>query len=543
MRARKKDGSIACERVQAKCNEAVCAKSGRALSPKTALTIVAVACAMTAVLALGACAPASNQKSEGQGGESQAQEEVAEFTTVAAKDFTENDAGDFTDTWYNREILNAGNRGCNSCHTSMYDTIKNLTASSDPETYPHVIGQPGYGKDYTYRDCTACHFGVDMVGTGPRLEDSIHTIHFSSKEFKENATCESCHAYNSTGDLVLWDDLKYEAELGGFPNADKGTVDGVLAGRQVQNGSLADIVWESDFQLSDVALDQPLSTNEDGSEYTFTAANLGVQKYDAESYTVSVSGVKGKSSWTLDEIEALPATDKLFTQDCGGNINNGPLISTTKATGVLLSDFIDACGGLADGAQALSVGCLDGWISFGMTWDVAALIDQGALIAWQYNDHGLTPEQGYPLVLVVPGFGGNCMPKYIESMNFVDTPGMTSSWTEGYVSTGNQNSGWLAPAEDGEEFKVGEPVTLRGWAYEHSSGGHAVDQIAISADYGNNWTYIDVSDDYDADMWVTFEGTWVPQTAGTYVLKLKVIDNLDPEASSGMSSVIVKVTE
>lgn len=519
------------------------AKARRAFSPKAALTIVAVVCAMTALFALAACAPASNQKLEGQDGEAQAQEEVAEFTTVAAKDFTENSAGVFTDTWYNREVLNAGNRGCNSCHTSMYDTIKGLTASSDPDTYPHIIGKPGYGKDYTYRDCTACHFGIDSAGTAPRLEDSIHTMHFSSKEFKENGTCESCHAYNVSGELVLWDDLKYEAELGGFPNEDEDAVIGWLEGRQVQNGSLADIVWDSDFELSDVAFDQPLSVNEDGSEYVFAAVNYGLQEYAAEDYTVSVSGVNDKSEWTLEEIKALTATDKLFTQDCAGNINNGPLISTMKATGVLLSDFIDACGGLADGVQSMSVDCRDGWNCFGMTWDIEMLIDQGAMLAWQYNDHDLTVEQGYPLTLVIPGFGGNCMAKYVEALNFVDTPGLTSAWMTETASTGNQNSGWLAPAEDGEEFKVGEPVTLSGWAFEHSSGGHAIDQIAISADYGNNWTYIDVADDYDADMWVTFEGTWVPQTAGTYVLKLKVIDNLDPENSSGASSVIIKVTE
>lgn len=516
--------------------------------------VVACAVGMLALAcALAACAPqsAAPEKKTAAAEEST----PAGFSVVAAKDFSQKDAGVFTDTWYNREILNAGNRGCASCHEDMYAMIKNLTASEN-ESYVHVIGEPGYGKNYEWRDCTACHGGADVQAASLNIRDAIHSIHFSSQEFEDKGNCLSCHAYDATGELVMWDDLKYDKELGGHNYLDVASVNQKLTEREVGNGSLVDVVWDDGFALNNVKLDQPLSTNEDGSEYTFAAVNMGLREYDAEGYTVNVSGVKGKNSWTLDEIKALPVTEKSFTQDCAGNIQNGVLISTVKATGVTLADFIDACGGLVDGARSFTVTCKDGWNCFGGVFDIEALIAQEAMLTYQYNDHDLTAEQGYPLVMVLPGFGGNYMPKYLESITFSDAePLVNSAWTPGFTSDGNMNAGWFKPAEDGMEVKVGETVPLAGWVYEHSSGGHSADKIAFSADYGQNWSYIDVNENltnYDDDMWVTFEGSWTPQTAGTYVLHVRVIDSLDAELMphdytdvrfDNYASVIVKVVE
>jgi DMSO/TMAO reductase YedYZ molybdopterin-dependent catalytic subunit len=388
------------------------------------------------------------------------------------------------------------------------------------------------------------------------IRDAIHSIHFSSQEFEDKGNCLSCHAYDATGELVMWDDLKYDKELGGHNYLDVDSVNQKLTEREVPNGSLVDVVWDGDFALSDVRLDQPLSTNEDGSEYTFAAVNMGLRHYEASDWAVNVSGVKGKSSWTLDEIKALPVTEKPFTQDCAGNIQNGVLISTVKATGVSLADFIEACGGLSEGSRSFTVTCKDGWNSFGGVFDIDALIAQEALLAYQYNDHDLTAEQGYPLVMVLPGFGGNYMAKYLETIAFSDAePTVSSSWTPGFISDGNMNAGWFKPAEDGMEVKVGEEVSLSGWVFEHSSGGHSADKIAFSADYGQNWSYVDVDENleaYDDDLWITFEGSWVPQSAGTYVLHVRVIDALDPSLTphdytdvrfDNYASVIVKVVE
>lgn len=531
---------------------------------KTATIFVVALLAL--VCALAACSPQETNQGSGEAptqetAQSSSEGSASEGTgapLVSVKNYAEPNAGPFTDTWYNREVLNAGNRGCSSCHSDMYAMIKNLTAS-DNEEYVHVIGKPGYGKNYEWRDCTACHGGADIQAASLNIRDAIHSLHFSSPQFNDNGNCLSCHAYDARGEMVMWDDLKYDREVGGHNYLDNNALNAnkqKLEARDISNGSMVDVVWDPDFTLSNVKLDQPLSTNEDGSEYTFAAVNLGLRHYDASGYTVTVDGVKGKNTWTIDEIRDLPVTEKVYTQDCAGNIQNGPLISTVKATGVSLADFIEACGGLNDGIRSFTVATKDGWNCFGAVFDIEALIAQEALFAYEYNDHDLTAEQGYPLVMAIPGFGGNYMPKYIEGINFSNAEPVTSTaWTPDFAFDGNMNAGWFHPVEDGLEVKVGEEVPLSGWVYEHSSGGHEADKIAFSSDYGENWTYLDVDEnltDYDNDVWVTFEGTWVPKTAGTYVLHVKVIDNLYPELEpqdlttvrfANYASVIIKVTE
>ncbi|MDO5358349.1 MAG: molybdopterin-dependent oxidoreductase [Slackia faecicanis] len=528
-------------------------KGGKTASHKsrTLRLVIVVSCVMAIAFALclAACAPQENEVVQKDGKQEVTQQDGSEFSAVNAKDFTVNDAGVFTDTWYNREILNAGNRGCGSCHESMYQTIHNLTAGD----YVHVVGQPGYGKDYTYRDCTVCHFGFDMMATGPNLKDSLHSIHMSSQEFKDNGNCMSCHAHNLAGDMVLWDDYKYQAEISGYADIRK-EISMKMDSIGIGNSNLADVVWDDSFVLQDIAFDQPISTFEDGTPYFFHAVNLGLPEYTEEeiaNWTVEVSGVKGKNVWTLDEIKALPTTEKLLTQNCDGNINNGPLISTWVAKGVSFKDFIDACGGLEDGMKAVQADTYDGWNCFGFSFDVETMLEDEAILAYEYNDEQLTEAQGYPLVLLHPGVGGAYMPKYVTGLHFNDSAeGFADNWLPGATNSADKTAGWMY-LEDGAEFKVGETVDLKGYVYEHMAKGHKVSQVAFSADYGHTWNTIDVPADHDPAVWLTFEGTWTPEKAGTYVLKVKAIDNLDPALETTdaagfpdeCANVIVKVTE
>ena len=261
--------------------------------------------------------------------------------------------------------------------------------------------------------------------------------------------------------------------------------------------------------------------------------------------------MKGKSTWTLDEIRALPVTEKLVTQNCAGNINNGPLISTWVARGVTMADFIEACGGLEDGMNTMFATTYDGWKMFGAGFDVAMLAESDAMLTWEYNGEELNPVQGAPLALLIPGLGGAFDGKYITGLSFDDSgTGIVDAWASGSQHSANVTSGWMW-IEDGEELKVGEPVTLQGYVYEERSAGHKVGQVAFSADYGHTWNAIDVPADHDPNAWITFEGQWTPQKPGTYVLKVRCVDNIDADVMTNncanypdpCANVIVRVTE
>ena len=107
---------------------------------------------------------------------------------------------------------------------------------------------------------------------------------------------------------------------------------------------------------------------------------------------------------------------------------------------------------------------------------------------------------------------------------------------------GVQSSGWFSPNKDGLEYKVGEPVEIKGYVFDNANMGHTMEAVAFSADYGHNWTTIEIPDSFDQGQWVIWEGTWTPETAGTYVLQVKTIDSEGSEPYRP-ASVIVKVTE
>jgi hypothetical protein len=126
-------------------------------------------------------------------------------------------SGAFPDNFFTSDILHTGSRGCLSCHADLYDLVKNLS----PEI--HVASHTTYGKEDDIVDCKSCH-EIAASLTGPKLADIIHASHWNNSLFEDtyNGTCWSCHAVNNNNEMVLWDEVKYDASLAGYanPNAD-----------------------------------------------------------------------------------------------------------------------------------------------------------------------------------------------------------------------------------------------------------------------------------------------------------------------------------
>ena len=122
---------------------------------KLAMGLAVVAAVLAIALALWGCAPQATLPSTGseEGG---ATEEVASMYP----DFTEKSSGLFNDTYQTTELLNAGNRGCNSCHEDLWDIM------NTKEGYNHILTHVGYDKALTYQDCEPCHRGHTTL-TGP----------------------------------------------------------------------------------------------------------------------------------------------------------------------------------------------------------------------------------------------------------------------------------------------------------------------------------------------------------------------------------------
>lgn len=485
---------------------------------------------------------ATEEKTADKAGAAEAADEKPASSTADTfampGDFQNKDAGSFTETDYNTNFINDGNRGCSACHDDLYAVMGDLSPIQ------HVLSTPaGYGQTYDNyaNDCMACHRYNVKFG-GPRLSAVLHASHYANPTFTDdqNGNCWSCHATNLAGEMVMWDEYKYSAEMAGYADSgDPSVAEQWLNLRQWNNDSLTDVALDRDVDIK-VELSQPVLDEKD----MFIADNYLIPEFTEQNYELKIVGANEEKTLTLADLKAMPQTEITATQMCLTNPINGMMIGNFPVKGVKVEDFIEAIGGVPEGT--LSVACMgdDQW---GHETSLQFLIDQGAVLALEMWGHELSVDQGYPLTMVIPGCGGAFWDKWITTITFgTNEKAFSGSWPlkagfpDGFQ--GVMGAGWFTPNKDGLEYKVGDTVEIKGYSFNNSNMGHTMEAVAFSADYGHNWTTIEIPDSFDQGQWVVWEGTWTPEKAGTYVLQVKTIDS-EGEEPYRPASVIVKVTE
>lgn len=455
--------------------------------------------------------------------------------------FTDRDSGVLPESFYTTDYMNAGNRGCNSCHEDLYSLIENTNP------LPHLLGPARYGKNYTYLDCTTCHSMKSAFG-GIEFSDTIHASHYSNPAFTQTyaGNCFSCHATDTNDQLVMYDVWKYSPDFGGYVNGGDATSQWWNARRGFTSGSVTGLSAINNIDL-DVTITQPVIENE---KDLYVVNNYEIPSISESEYRFTVTGTKGDREFTLEELKALPATEMQVTQSCMTNPINSSLIASWPVKGVLLKDIIEACGGLADGMQSVSIMTGDNW-EVCMSMDVQELIDRDALVAYEFFGHELTPEWGYPAVTVIPGYGASRWGKWTTGLVFADTPGATCTWDTWYVMPkaiqGLVCAGWFNPVKDDMEFKAGETIDLDGYAYvgvETDSQGisHEIAAIQFSADRGATWQTVELPSGFDKYQWARFSAPWTPEKPGVYTLQVRAVDAGGQE-QYWPASVIINVTE
>lgn len=516
------------------------AASRRALSMRKAIIVLTVA-ALCLVGVMAGCQPkASNEAAEGATAE---QQDVAkESKSVATPGtFEVADSGVWPDSQYTQS-MNAGNRGCNSCHADLFSVLPEGEVGSH-----EVYKEAGYGRVYTYNDCVTCHVGVGSDGAasggaGMFMATTIHGYHYGNQEFLDKGNCFSCHEADvNTGMLGMWDILKYSKYIGLGTSA-PGT-DTWIQGRGYASGTVTGGVVEADMALKNVETNQDPSSPDD----LYGATNMDFPDINQESYTVTIKGVANERTFTLDELRSLPQTTTTFTEICGTNgANGGFFVTNIEATGVRLSTLIEECGGLLDGTTCFGSLGYDGWagpFTPNPTRYPMNLLDEDAMVALQYWGQDIDEFDGGPALFVVPGTVAFTNSKWVEEITFFqgECPDAISTIADWGMFT--NSAGWFSPAIDGETFKVGETVKLEGYAFSLPEQGlNSIESIQISADYGETWTTIEVPADYDENQWTRFSAEWVPQKAGTYCLTVHC-DGVSTATPANDGKVLVTVTE
>jgi len=227
---------------------------------------------------------------------------------------------------------------------------------------------------------------------------------------------------------------------------------------------------------------------------------------DSNEWRLEVSGlVDNPLSLSLQELyDRFDRVDRYITLSCISNRIGGSLISTTKWSGFLASDFLALVQPQAD-AVALKITGADKFDEYVMLDLLEA--DERIMFAYEWDDQPLKQKHGFPLRIYLPDRYGMKQPKWIKSIEFVD------AWAEGYwVRRGwskeaivNTTSVVDAVATDSIlKDDSGYIVPIGGIAY---AGAKMISRVEVSVN-GGDWEQAQLRQPLSELTWAIWRYDW-----------------------------------
>ncbi len=153
-------------------------------------------------------------------------------------------------------------------------------------------------------------------------------------------------------------------------------------------------------------------------------------------WTLKIDGlVERPQSFTLADLKKMPRTELVSVLECAGNGRSfyEPHMSgaqwkfggvgNARWAGVRLKDVL-AKAGLKPGATQLLLDGADVPLGkmpdFQRTVEVKKALDPDTLLAWEMNGQPLTPEHGFPLRVIAPGWAGDSWVKWLQHIEVLD---------------------------------------------------------------------------------------------------------------------------
>jgi sulfite oxidase len=268
---------------------------------------------------------------------------------------------------------------------------------------------------------------------------------------------------------------------------------------------------------------------------------------DPKLFQLKVEGlVRQPTTFSLNELADLPAKSTTATLTCAGNrraeynskeyenvpkvsgvLWEGGTIGNATWAGTLLADVLKRVE-VKEGAKHVWFEGLDripkndGIISFGGSIPIEkAMLAQGPgapLLTHTMNDAPLTPDHGYPLRMVVPGYIGARSVKWLGKIVVSDRPSPNHYVATAYkIVTKTDPLDWsesgpiyrypinaaICTPKPNTQAAAGQ-VELTGYALPSGRSGSNIKDLLISADDGKTWTRGDLTgknQDYCWQLW------------------------------------------
>ena len=230
----------------------------------------------------------------------------------------------------------------------------------------------------------------------------------------------------------------------------------------------------------------------------------------------------------------------------GGQVGHGSM-GNARWRGVRLKDVLDQAG-VGAGAKQVTFRGLDralvkGTPEFIKALDVDHARDGEVMLAYEMNGEPLPVLNGWPLRLVVPGHYGTYWIKHVNEITVIDEV-FSGFWMGTAYRIPDNASGCIAPGTapgktvpimrfnvrsfitslvDGSTIKTGQPLTVRGIAFD---SGHGISEVIFSDDGGRSWHRAELGKDLGKYSFREWTINFTPPRAGLLELKVKATNRI-----------------
>jgi DMSO/TMAO reductase YedYZ molybdopterin-dependent catalytic subunit len=301
----------------------------------------------------------------------------------------------------------------------------------------------------------------------------------------------------------------------------------------------------------------------------FVRTHFPIPSIDSKSFRLKCSGhVDHEASLSYDEIRKLPQKTVTATLECAGNSRvflvpraRGVLwelgaVSTAAWTGVPLSAVLERAGVKSGAVDVILHGADKGSINddpkspgeihFSRSITLEKARQPEVLLAYQMNGEDLTPEHGFPLRAVVPGWYGVASIKWLTHIEVTGRP-FAGFWQTTEYSYWKRDMGEpvavpvremqvkseIARPMRGERILRAQPYRVYGAAW---SDGAEVAKVEVSTDGGKNWQQAKLLGEPVPFTWRLWELEWqAPQSPGRVTLMSRAADAKGRQQASAHS--------
>jgi len=212
--------------------------------------------------------------------------------------------------------------------------------------------------------------------------------------------------------------------------------------------------------------------------------------------------------------------------------------------GVRLRDVLAKAGIKKDALEVVlngtDRGVLDKTPDFVKSLPMYRALDENTIIAFEMNGQPLPFWNGYPARLVVPGWTATYWTKHISDISVVAKP-FDGFWMKTayripqgkfpivarFISQETEvntpitemvvNS-LITNIHDGQHFRPGQPVEVKGLAWD---AGYGIQMVEVSIDGGRSWRDAELSKDYGRFSWRQWGFRFKPEMKGSYGIMAK----------------------